>query len=173
MRVIDLSMEIHDNMEVYPGDPDVKIEQVHFLKYHGWNLSKLTVGTHTGTHVDAPSHMNEYGSSLDNIPLEKFMGQAILISPDSDFPVSVNLIFDVEIGIEILEKIKIAKPNFVGGDISVELEKALLENGIITYTNLINLDKLPKGEEFFFIGLPLNIKNGDGSPVRAVAILEI
>ena len=91
MKVIDLSMEIHDNMEVYPGDPDVKIEQVHFLKYHGWNLSKLTVGTHTGTHVDAPSHMNEYGSSLDNIPLEKFMGQAILISPDSDFPVSINL----------------------------------------------------------------------------------
>ena len=55
----------------------------------------------------------------------------------------------------------------------MELEKALLENGILTYTNLINLDRLPRGEEFLFIGLPLNIKNGDGSPVRAVAILEI
>lgn len=173
MKIIDLSMKIYDGMETYPGDPDVKIEQVHFLNFHGWNLKKITMGTHTGTHVDAFSHMDSGGSSLDEIPIEKFMGKAILVSPDDSFPDKMNLIFFEEAGIEILEKIKFANPNFICGNISVELEKALLENGIITYTNLINLDKLPKGEEFFFIGLPLNIKNGDGSPVRAVAILEI
>ena len=96
----------------------------------------------------------------------------MLIFLSADFPSEINWICDEEVGIEILDKIKIANPNFVGGKISIELEKALLENEIITYTNLINLDKLPKGKEFLFIGLPLKIKKGDGSPVRAVAILS-
>ncbi|NLW42414.1 MAG: cyclase family protein [Tissierellia bacterium] len=172
MKIIDLSMEISREMEIYPGDPKVKIEQVHYLETHGWNLREITMGTHTGTHVDSFSHMNNKGFSLDEIPIEKFMGQTILISPNEDFPSKINLFFDEEVGIEILDKIKIANPNFVGGKISIELEKALLENEIITYTNLINLDKLPKGKEFLFIGLPLKIKKGDGSPVRAVAILS-
>ena len=173
MKIIDLSMTISDGMEVYPGDPEVKIEQVHFLKTHGWNLSKINMGSHTGTHVDAFSHMtNRDFSSIDEIPVEKFMGEAMLLSPKDEFPAGINLLFFEEIDINLLDKIVKSKPNFVGGDISVDLERALLEKGIITYTNLINLDKLPRNKKFFFIGLPLKIKGGDGSSVRAVAILD-
>lgn len=173
MKVIDLSVKIHNDMDIYPGDPGVKIEQVHFLKTHGWNLRKINMGTHTGTHVDAFSHMdNENAFSIDEIPIEKFMGEAMLVSPDDDFPSDLNLLFSKKIDINYLEKILKSRPNFIGGDISVELERELLKNGIITYTDLINLDKLPRNKKFFFIGLPLKIEGGDGSPVRAVAILD-
>ena len=64
------------------------------------------------------------------------------------------------------------KPGFVGGNITVDLERALLSNEIITYTNLVNLELLPKDKTFMFYGLPLKIKDGDGSPVRAIAIIE-
>lgn len=51
------------------------------------------------------------------------------------------------------------------------MERALLAQGIVTYSGLVNLDRLPRGLVFTFIGLPLNILAGDGSPVRAVALL--
>jgi len=52
------------------------------------------------------------------------------------------------------------------------LERALLGNNIITYTGLVNLELIPKVRTFIFYGLPLKIKGGDGSPVRAIAIIE-
>lgn len=55
---------------------------------------------------------------------------------------------------------------------SEALERALLGTGIITYTDLVNLDQIPLGEPFTFYGLPLKLKEGDGSPVRAIAVLE-
>ncbi len=71
-----------------------------------------------------------------------------------------------------LNFLKKAKPLFVGGDLSEDLEYNLLKNKIITYTDLINLDQLPMEREFLFIGLPLKLKDCDGSPVRAVALLD-
>ncbi|WP_254611184.1 cyclase family protein [Paenibacillus sp. JMULE4] len=62
MRVIDLSETIMDGMTVYPGDPEVKVEVVHTREEHTWELRQLTLGTHTGTHVDAFSHMHQGGN---------------------------------------------------------------------------------------------------------------
>ena len=45
------------------------------------------------------------------------------------------------------------------------------KNEIVTVTDLVNLEKLPLGKQFMFYGLPLKIKDGDGSPIRAVAVL--
>lgn len=74
--------------------------------------------------------------------------------------------------IKHLDQILVSNPGFVGGSISESLERALLKNNIITYTNLINLELLPKNQTFMFYGLPLKIKAGDGSPVRAIAIID-
>jgi len=43
--------------------------------------------------------------------------------------------------------------------------------GIISYENLVNTEKLPGDKQFMFYGYPLKIKDGDGSPVRAVAVI--
>ena len=64
-------------------------------------------------------------------------------------------------------------PRFVGlandHGLDVEIQRALLAAGIIVFENLANLDRLP--EEFEFYGMPLRIRDGDGSPVRAFAVI--
>lgn len=172
MKIVDLTMPLSDGMQVYPGDPDVKIELLHTYDKNGWLLRRITMGTHTGTHVDAFSHMDEQGETLDDIPLERFFGRARLVRPDRPLPSAVGLIFGEDAGMELLDRILALRPPFVAGGISMELECALLNNKIVTYTNLINLDRLPPDREFIFLGLPLRIRHGDGSPVRAVAIID-
>lgn len=172
MRMIDLSLPINNGMSVYPGDPQVSIKKVHSYQTHDWELRELTFGTHTGTHVDAYSHMHQGELSIDQIPLHRFCGEAQLVSVEGKWPVGVGLLFQEPIDCGLLDEIIHVQPNFVGGNISESLERALLGHHIITYTNLNQLDLLPQHETFMFYGFPLPIKNGDGSPVRAVAILK-
>lgn len=172
MKVIDLTLEITHLMNVYPGDPEVEMRQIQTIDSHGYNLSYISMGTHTGTHVDAYSHMHDHLANLDDIPLNNFFGVTQLVRSSDDFPSNIGLLFNEEVDVEILDKLLISEPIFVGGNISYDLEKSLLSNKIITYTNLINLDLLPLNKSFMFYGLPLKIKGGDGSPVRAIAIVE-
>lgn len=172
MRIIDLSQSIYSGMPVYLGDPEVKVELVNTHQKQGWELRKITMGTHTGTHVDAFSHMHAGMQSIDQIPLDRFFGKAVVVTTEAAYPTGVGLFFPAEAGIALAEEIIAAAPPFVGGQLTEELERRLLQQGIITYTDLVNLDQLPPGKVFTFYGFPLKIKNGDGSPVRAVAILE-
>lgn len=177
MKVIDLTKTLEHGMDGYPGDPPVHIREVQSLENEGWRLKQLRLGSHAGTHVDAPYHMVKEGKKLDDIPVERFFGPAIVVrSGDASFPKGVGLVFrEGEIGLQLLEHIKEAAPSFVvtGDDASlnIELERALLEAGILTFTDLINLSELPTDREFMFYGIPLKIKNGDGSPIRAFAVL--
>ena len=170
MEIIDLSITIKNNMKVYPGDPEVSITNIESNDI--FNVSKLTFGTHTGTHVDAFSHIDQSKESIDKIPIENFVGKSHLVKKEDIFPRNNGLIFNEFIDIEIFEKLIESNPKFVGGNISEELEIKLLQNNIITFTDLINLELLPYNKEFLFIGLPLKIQNGDGSPIRAIAILD-
>jgi kynurenine formamidase len=174
MRLIDLSQPIADGMAVYPGDPAVRIEVVHSHRSHGWLLRRLELGSHTGTHVDAPSHMVPSGRTLDDVPLERFAGVAMRVSPgrEESFPRSTGLLFDAPADLDIVEAISAAGAPFVGGELSEELERELLRRDIITFTGLVNLEQLPFETPFTFFGLPLRLAEGDGSPVRAVAILS-
>lgn len=169
--VIDLSPVISEDMEVYPGDPEVSVEQVQFLEKDGWNLRKLSMGTHTGSHVDAFSHMAEGGKSIDEIPVDRFFGVARKVTVDDDFPFEYGLFFETEVDEKSFHKIMEARPLFVAGLISEELERALLNHEVITYTDFTNLDLLPEDKDFFFFGFPLNIKGGDGSPIRGLAFV--
>lgn len=172
MKIIDLSASIYNEMEVFPGDPEVKVERVHNYDEQGWELRKLILGSHTGTHVDAFSHMVPRGKNLDQIPLDNFLGPAMVVNLEDEFPKQTGLFFTQTIDLTLLDKLLKAQPPFVGGDISEDLERSLLKHEIITYTNLKNLNRIPLQTTFFFIGLPLKIQEGDGSPVRAIAILE-
>lgn len=172
MKVIDLSASLHTNMEVFPGDPEVKIEVIHTYEKNSWELRHISMGSHTGTHVDAYSHMHKDKETLDEIPIERFFGIAQVVDLSKSWPKEIGLFFIEELGIQELSRIIDLNPGFVGGNITEDLERALLENDIITYTGLINLELIPMGKTFMFYGLPLKIKNGDGSPVRAIAIIE-
>lgn len=176
MKVIDLSESIFTGMEVYPGDPEVEVKQIHGIEREGWRLRTLFLGSHTGTHVDAFSHMDESGQALDEIPLERFFGKARVVVVEGEFPKKVGLVFaSGKLSLDLFDKIMSVEPPFVvvssDCEFAVELERKLLQNQVITF-EVANIDKLPKNKTFMFYGFPLKIKDGDGSPIRAVAIVE-
>ena len=110
MKIIDLSTLIYTDMEIFPGDPDVKINLVHTYKKNSWELRQLSMGSHTGTHVDAFSHMHEGKESLDKIPIERFCGKGQVVDPSDHWPTDIGLFFIEEIGIEYLERLIIVNP---------------------------------------------------------------
>lgn len=172
MKIIDLSTPLYAGMDVYPGDPAVNITIKHTYEDKGWQLREMTLGSHTGTHVDAYSHMHQGKASIDQIPLERFFGRAQVVDKQGDWPSGIGLFFTEAMDLDCLEQLLRSKPNFVGGDMTEALERALLAAEIVTYTDLVNLHLIPRGKDFIFYGLPLKIKEGDGSPVRAIAIIE-
>ncbi|WP_214629458.1 cyclase family protein [Paenibacillus agaridevorans] len=172
MKVIDLSMPIVDGMDVYPGDPEVNVKITHTFESHSWELRQLSMGSHTGTHMDAPSHMHPGAATLDDLPLERFFGPSRLVRlEETDWPEGRGLFFNESVGIECFDRLAALLPPFVGGELSEELERALLGIHIVTYTGLQSLERLPVGTDFMFYGFPLRIVSGDGSPVRAVAVV--
>lgn len=172
MKIIDLSRSIYSGMQVYPGDPPVDLTIQHNYKEQGWQLRKITMGSHTGTHVDAFSHMHAGKATIDLIPVERFFGRAQVVRPEDNWPQKIGLFFIEEIDVTYLNKLLQSKPNFAGGKITEDLERALLAAEIVTYTDLVNLEQLPIATDFTFYGFPLKIKDGDGSPVRAIAMFD-
>jgi arylformamidase len=82
MRIIDITMPLHPAMPVYPGDPLFTIEQVARVEpgvSSSYSLSRLSMSTHCGTHVDAPAHFLSEGAGIDQVPLEILCGPARVI----------------------------------------------------------------------------------------------
>jgi arylformamidase len=76
MRLVDISVPIRAAMTVYRGNPSVRIRPAMTLRKNGVNLSELCLGSHTGTHVDAPSHFIKGGKGIDRVDLDRFIGPA-------------------------------------------------------------------------------------------------
>ncbi len=77
MRTYDVTLPIYHGMPIYEGDPEVSIERWLSIP-HGApaNVSLLAMGSHTGTHVDAPAHFREGATGVDQLPLDVLMGPA-------------------------------------------------------------------------------------------------
>ena len=75
MKIYDVTLPIHPKMLVWEGDPKVSIQSVATIVKDGVALSNFSFGSHTGTHVDAPSHFLANGDTLDKISLEKMIGK--------------------------------------------------------------------------------------------------
>lgn len=78
-RLVDLSVPLDASTVVYPGDPVPSFEAHSTIERDGYNLLRLSLGSQTGTHVDAPFHVDETGARLHELPLERFAGRAVLI----------------------------------------------------------------------------------------------
>ena len=77
-RIVDLTMTLQEGMVTYPGHPHVEITQLARFGYEGKETRKLVLGTHTGTHIDAPRHFIEGGKTVEDIPLDVLCGPARL-----------------------------------------------------------------------------------------------
>lgn len=192
--VVDLSVAIDERTPVYPGDPVISI-QPHASS--GPLLHQLQLGTHSGTHIDAPAHMLERGATLGELPLETFSGPGKLISTPN-----LSALEQAEVGegdvvlfdtgaaerlydasyfkdfpvlpLEVAEALVRLKVRMVGldapsadNDPEYPVHRALLMAGIPIIENLTNLSAL-KGRSFTVYAFPLKL-DLDGAPVRAVA----
>jgi kynurenine formamidase len=229
LEIIDLSQEIFTGMPVFPGLPDVNItvHQSHELldgitdsDVVSPAVNRLELGEHTGTHVDAISHMaREYrDQSIDRMPLTMFYTEGICLDLSHKGLMELIETADLEsalseAGLEIklgdtvllytdhyrrafgtdnwhkgpgvsieaarwLGEQKIAafgvEPAAPGvrGVSNKEVHHICGELGFTHYENMINLYRLRGRGRFRFIGLPLKIRGGTGSPVRAIAVFE-
>lgn len=90
--VIDLSRPLRTGMPVFPGDPEVTLEPG--AASAPWQVTKLRMGTHSGTHIDAASHFVPGGSTIDAYPLQRFVLPAYVASAETgaDQPIEWDLL---------------------------------------------------------------------------------
>ena len=73
-EVIDISLPISCTMPIWPGDPRPQLTPVTSLDVEGVQVSQLLLGTHTGTHLDAPKHFIPGGRTIDQLDLNALVG---------------------------------------------------------------------------------------------------
>ena len=79
MKITDLTHIIYSDMPVFPGTEQPIFEKANTLEKDGFKEAKITMYSHTGTHIDAPAHMLSNGSYLDNFDIEHFIGNATIL----------------------------------------------------------------------------------------------
>jgi arylformamidase len=76
-RVWDVSVADRPDMHFYPGDPTLEQTQIRAIaRGDAANLTHLSLGAHTGTHVDAPAHFIDGAPTLEQVPLDRMVGPA-------------------------------------------------------------------------------------------------
>jgi len=84
VRIYDITVPIAEGMPLWPGDPAVRLERVKSIKKGDpCNVSSLSMGMHTGTHIDAPFHYLDRGAKIDSVPLETLNGPCRVIEVDA------------------------------------------------------------------------------------------
>lgn len=114
-KIIDLSHTLSSDMLVYPGTERPVFQWLGRANSEGFNLTRFTMLTHTGTHIDAPKHFLDDVICIDEIPLNKLFGKACIFRNNkklkgqeisleeiiaSGFQLEENQIFIMETGIE-------------------------------------------------------------------------
>ncbi len=193
---LDLTMPLDEKTPVYPDAPKQEIVQVATIEEDGWNEKRLTINSHIGTHIDAPSHMIEGGKTLSDFSLDTFIGDAVVLSlenPDLTLITKGDIVFfhtrhtekaydpdfftnNPVLSTELAQNLVDLGVKIVGIDsFSPDNEpwpvhKILLKQDILIVENLVNLDTLV-GKRFTCHILPLKITDGDGAPCRVIAKL--
>jgi len=103
MKIYDITFPISENVPVYEGDPNVKIEVASsFAKGDHANVTQLCCGAHTATHVDAPNHFIDGTRKVHELELEKLIGNCRVVRIDD----SVTAIEPEHLGnLETVERI--------------------------------------------------------------------
>ena len=100
MKLLDLSQPLYDGAPNCPAHPPVRSTIIADHPKDGWRVELLTLASHTGSHVDAPYHKLAHGAKLDDIPLERFTGLAVIADfrdarPDQPIKASLGATFDM------------------------------------------------------------------------------
>lgn len=80
LRFLDVSVPLAAGIPAYPGNPDFELQPIKRIAEGGSsNVSRLVMGTHTGTHVDAPKHFFDDAAAVDRLALDLLIGRARVV----------------------------------------------------------------------------------------------
>src|SRR5579863_10084194 len=75
MKIHDVSLLLHGEMVIWPGDPKLSMNLASSIAKGGVaNVTRIEMGAHTGTHMDAPFHFEPNGTGIDKVSLEALIG---------------------------------------------------------------------------------------------------
>jgi len=229
-KIVDLSHPLSAGMPGWPTQPTLSYEYIKEAARDGHALTLIRrMVMHTGTHIDAPAHFIPGGPTVDQLPLDSYYGEGIVIDLtkkksaeeitredlnkyDKEIrPGRVIILrtgWDKKLGwthdflfrwphlnLESANYLASRKVKAVGIDgLSIggwaesvpeqgplaksspsEVHKILLSHNVLIIEMLSNLDSLLMGQEVaraFFIFAPLNFVKAEGSPCRALALVE-
>src|SRR4051812_37329918 len=84
-KIHDVTVPLSSDVPTFPGDPRFERRLTHSIEAgEPYNVSQLTLGTHAGTHVDAPFHFLADGATVDQLPLEILTGKARVVAISSN-----------------------------------------------------------------------------------------
>lgn len=76
MKIHDVSVLVHEGMPTWPGDPKLSMRLASSIaRGNAANVTRIDMGAHTGTHMDAPFHFRADGYTIEKLPLEVLMGR--------------------------------------------------------------------------------------------------
>ena len=192
MKIFDISQEVF-SCNVYPGDPRPEKEILASTASGDlYNLTAFSMCAHNGTHIDAPFHFLSEGKTVEQMPLDAFVGDCFVARHEGDVTaIDANT---------ILEKACCAQRLLIAGPVTVTQEaaevfagsnlklignegqtvgpenapmgvhKILLSREIVLLEGIILTD-VPEGH-YFLSAAPLNLAGADGAPCRAYLIQE-
>ncbi|MDP4552598.1 cyclase family protein [Alkalihalobacillus macyae] len=159
-QIIDLSIPINNETPAYPGDPKPNIHPAAEIDKDGYQVTQLNIGSHTGTHVDAPFHFQKEGERIDQSTLTKFMAPGLVIDVTGKAPAEQITMDDVAEQIESVVPGTIVlfhtgwakhigtETYFEHPYLSVDIINSLLDKGVTTFfIDALNVDP-PDGSAF-------------------------
>lgn len=99
MTTIDLTHTLKNKITVYPGTSEPVFEPANTIEKDGFAELNMTMCTHTGTHIDAPCHILPNTRSLDDFPIDKFIGQGIALDCTATSSITLDFLKTKEVEI--------------------------------------------------------------------------
>ena len=190
MKLYDITQELF-SCKVYEGDPKPQLQRLLSMEEGGlYNLSALSLCAHNGTHVDAPAHFIKDGKTIEQIPLDSFVGHCSLLRHEGEvsaadaqkmlekarnFGAAERLLIagDTVVTAEAAAVFAQAKLKLLGNESQsvgpeeapMAVHKILLEQEIVLLEGVVLTD-IPEGR-YFLNAAPLNGGSLEGSPCRA------
>ena len=194
MKIYDISQELL-TCKVFPGDPESKKNTLLKIKDGAvCNLTAIEMCAHNGTHIDAPYHFIDNGLHIDELPLDKLVGYAMVVEHRGDitgadaeafldktknYNKNVNKILikgNATVTYDAAKVFANENIDLIGNesqtvgpeDAPMQVHLTLLGAEVILLEG-IRLDNVHEGV-YLLNAAPINISGGDGSPCRAILI---